>query len=174
MSNLGLSTPWMTFAREINALFENDPDVASVVYDNDNRVIKLYVNNNAKADALDRILPNEKTFGNVSVKISIIPSNEDDSPAALFRTAFAGNPIVDSIETVPFTEGGAVDYVIFARQVVSFFNDDMSDYFGAESTLYEDIARNVFDTGFGKGICFCTNIEDSQKEGLQHPLGEWP
>lgn len=172
MDKVGISSPWMTFARKVNAMFENDPEI-NVQYDEEANVIKLFVDNSAKADALSQILPAEKEFGNVKIGIEIVPANED-SPAALFRTAFAGNPVVDGIEVVPFAENAPVSYVVFARQVVSFFNDDMSDYFGAESTLYEDLARDVFDTGLGQGVCFCTNIQDSQKEGLQHPLGEWP
>lgn len=172
MDKVGISSPWVTFARKVNAMFENDPEI-NVQYDEEANVIKLFVENSAKADALNQILPTEKVFGNVTIGIEVIPANED-SPAALFRTAFAGNPVVDGIEVVPFAGNAPISYVVFARQVVSFFNDDMSDYFGAESTLYEDLARDVFDTGLGQGVCFCTNIQDSQKEGLQHPLGEWP
>ena len=170
LDNLKLSTPWVTFAHKITALFAEDPDI-SVIYDNNEKEVKLFVDNSAKADALNTLLPGKKEFGNVTLKITVIPSNEDDSFAALFRTAFAGNPIIDRIETVPFTENAPIDYVIFARKIVSFFNDDLSDFFGAESTLYEDLARDVFGD-IADGVYFCTNIEDSKKEGLEYPLGE--
>ena len=169
--NLKISSPWVTYARKINALFDQDPEVL-VEYDNDGPEVKLYVDNYAKAEALTELMPTEKTFGNIVLKITVIPANEI-TKIGLFRNAFAGNPIVDKIETVPFAENAPINYIIFAREVVSFFNDDMNDFFGLESTLYEDLARDIFEVGDG-GICFCTNVEDTQKEGLQCPLGEWP
>ena len=160
---LGLSTPWVTFAREIDAIFSEDPEV-TVVYQNDNKEIKIYVDNYAKADAIAAIIPQEKTFGNVTVKVIVIPSNEDlVNRITLFRNAFAGNPILNRIETVTPAPNGPVNYVIFNREILSFFNDDLSDFYGAESTLAEDIARDVFDIG-DDAICFCTEVNFSKDE----------
>ena len=155
---LGLSTPWVTFAREIDILFSKDPEV-TVVYQNDDKEIKIYVDNYAKADAIAAIIPQEKTFGNVTVKVTVIPANEDFvNRITLFRNAFAGNPILNRIETVTPAQNGPVNYVIFNREVLSFFNDDLSDFYGAESTLAENIARDIFDIG-DDAICFCTEID---------------
>ena len=160
---LGLSTPWVTFAREIDVLFSEDPEV-TVVYQNDDKEIKIYVDNYAKADAIAAIIPQEKTFGNVTVKVTVVPANEDlVNRITLFRNAFAGNPIVSRIETVTPAQHGSINYVIFNREVLSFFNDDLSDYYGAESTLAEDIARDVFDIG-DDAICFCTELNFSKNE----------
>jgi hypothetical protein len=166
---VGIAAPWITYAEEVNALFDKDPEVL-VQYDNDNTELKLYVDNAAKADALSRLLPTEKSFGNVTLNISVIPANDNPSKISLFRNAFAGNPIFDSIETVPFAQNAPIEYIIFAREVVSFFNDDMGDFYGAKSTLYEDIARDVFDTT-EDGIFFCTKIETSDKEDELLSLG---
>lgn len=168
-SNVGISSPWVTYARKVNALFENDPEVL-VDYDNDNLELTLYVENMSKADALTQLLPTEKTFGNVTLNIKVVPANEI-TKISLFRNAFAGNPIVNKIESVAFAQNAPINYIIFDRKVVSFFNDDMSDFFGAESTLYEDLARDVFDLDH-EGICFCTDLEEAP--GLNAPLGEWP
>lgn len=46
-------------------------------------------------------------------------------------------------------------YVVFEAKVVQFFNDDIGDINGIKSTLYEDIAEEVFEKK--EGIYFCTN-----------------
>lgn len=68
---------------------------------------------------------------------------------------------------VPFT------YVVFKNCVVQFFNDNLNDPHGIVSTLYQDIAAEIFaDMPFPQdgGICFCTDTEHK----LGAPLGEWP
>jgi len=47
-----------------------------------------------------------------------------------------------------------VDYVVFRNEVVQFFNDEMGDPNGLKSTLYQDIAKDVF--ADKDGIFFCT------------------
>jgi len=173
-NKVGLSTPWVTYARKVNALFEKDPEIL-VDYENEGPTLTIYVENAAKADALEQLLPASKEFGNVTLNIKVVPANSQ-TKISLFRNAFAGNPIVNKVETTVEMAPGApqVNYVIFAREVVSFFNDDLGDYFGAESTLYEDLARDVFDLG-EDGIFFCTDLEKTT-DGLSFgtPLGEWP
>ena len=62
MEKLKLSPPWMTYANEVKALFREDKEVR-VVYDDEEKKLKLYVDNPRKADALAQLLPAEKTFG---------------------------------------------------------------------------------------------------------------
>ena len=69
-----LSSPWVEFYREIEALFAQDDEV-KVVYEEEKNEVKLYVENARKADALAQLLPTEKTFGNVVLKITVIPAN---------------------------------------------------------------------------------------------------
>lgn len=162
---LGIATPWMTWAREIHEMFKDDPEV-SVEFDNDALELTLKVANATKADALGRIMPLEKQFGNVKVKVTIVPANEDMSDAEVVRRAFAGNPAVLSVETIQDVFGTEISYVLFLPKVVSFPNDDLSDINGCTHTLYQDIARETFDCG--AGVRFCTGLP------YETPLGEWP
>ena len=81
--------------------------------------------------------------------------NEDPSVESVFADAFAGNPAVYSIETRRLLAGEAT-YVVFKPEVVQFFNDDFSDIDGKKSTLYQDIAKDVFKDGC---VFFCTAKE---------------
>ena len=46
-------------------------------------------------------------------------------------------------------------YVVLKKEVVQFFNDNLNDIHGLETTLYQTIAKDVFD---GTGVFFCTDI----------------
>lgn len=160
MSNtMGLSAPWVTFYREIDALFGGDPEI-KITYYEDDYTICLYVNNEEKAEALSQLLPNEKKFGNVVLKIKVLPANEAvDENIELFQRAFSGNPAVAFIHTATDPTGGKLHFVVFEKKVVQFFNDNLRDIAGNESTLFQEIARDVF--GDYVNISFCTDPSDT-------------
>ena len=62
MANMKLSPPWCIFYREIQALFGDDPEV-HVVYDEQAEIVKVYVDNDEKAEVLSQLLPTKKMFG---------------------------------------------------------------------------------------------------------------
>ena len=162
MSRLSLSAPWVTYYREVEALFEDDPEV-NVVYNEDDNELKLYVNNSTKAEALTQLLPVEKQFGNVTLKITVIPANNTKSTKiSLFQDAFKDNPALAYIKTIDGIFSNPISYVVFEGKVVQYFNDSMADINGVCSTLYQDIAKNVF--GEQDGIFFCTDLVDEDYE----------
>lgn len=166
---LKLSPPWVTFLHEIEALFDGDPQIA-INYDDENHKIVLATNNGDKATALQKILPSERKFGNVTVKVEIdgtfsnraFVSNEE-----LFNVVFDKNPAFAFCKQI---EGiiTAFTYVVFKNTVVQFFNDNLNDIYGNVSTLYEDIARDILVEI--PAVVYNTDVE--RKVGM--PLGEWP
>ena len=155
--HLKLSAPWVTFWHEIQALFSGDPEIQLVFDENENH-IKLFVENDRKADALMKLLPTEKTYGNVTLKISVIPANvkNDEDKLELFKVAFEKNPVLAYATTSSNPVTGELQFVVFENRVVQFFNDDLTDIHGYKSTLYQDIAKDVF--GETAGLYFCTDI----------------
>lgn len=150
MDRLKLSAPWETLRHEMEQLFGSDPDI-KIAFDEQSYELKLYVDGERKAAALTKLLAKEKTYGNVTVKIEVIPANTtDETIAELYKDAFDGNEVVDEVLTVKLPGGGAANYVIFKNEVVQFFNDDISDPQGLESTLYENIADDVFERQGGE------------------------
>ena len=110
-----------------------------------------------KAEALSQLLPQERTFGNVTIYINVIPANDNASKIELFKAAFYGNPVFEFEKTVPDVFSNPVSYMVFKNKVVQYYNDDMSDLHGLRSTLYEDIAKDVFENH--DGVFFCTNAD---------------
>ena len=165
-----LVSPWVNFYREIQALFKDDPDV-KVVYNEDDNKVNLYVEKTDKADALSQILPTEKEFGNVVLKIEVIPANKIkiNSTLDLFNIAFKDNPAFSYSQRVDGIFSNSLDYVVFKNKVVQYFNDDLGDINGIKSTLYQDIAKDVFDD---TTIHFCTDIKEPiYKRGLNTVKG---
>ena len=153
-----LSAPWVTMYHEIVALFGKDPDI-KIVYDEEEVAIKLYVEKQDKAAALKELLPDEYEFGNVILRVDIIPANTASTRTDLFHIAFENNPVFASIAAAPDIFSNPINYVVFKNEVVQYFNDDISDVNGNCSTLYQEIAKNVF--GEEEGVYFCTDLPES-------------
>ncbi len=150
-----LSPPWVTYYSEIKALFAKDPEI-KVVFDQEDYVISVYVKNAAKAEALEHILPVEKAFGNVSVKIAVIPANDarrGDKYEGLYETAFDGNPVLAYVQRVDCPLG-SFTYIVWGCDIIQFFDDNLGDVAGNQSMLCADAAKDVFDPVVG--VCHCT------------------
>ena len=177
MTNVRLKIlpPWSTFINEVQALFDGDPQIAcNVSWEASHPSIVLATNNPDKAAALMKLLPESKQFGNVTLSIGVdcqtVSNRAFVTAKELFETAFEGNPAfayvvdTDGYWFVPFT------YVVFKNCVVQFFNDNLNDPHGIVSTLYQEIASEVFaDYQGGAGVVFCTDIETK----LGRPIDDW-
>lgn len=159
---LRLSSPWVTFHHALVALFAEDPDVRIECGEGDDDVsIRVYVEGVAKADALSKLLPTERTFGNVTVPVTVIPANDEPTTEELFRTAFEGNPALSYCATVDGVMTNPITYVVFRNCVVQYWNDNLGDINGNVSTLYQDIAKDVLSEA-PSGALFCTDLPDAE------------
>lgn len=159
-----LAPPWVTWGKEVQALFGQDKEV-KVMLDWEEMTVRLYVENAEKAEALTAMMLEKKEFGNVEVAVSIIPGNKaGDKFRDPFRTAFNGNAMY--VETVnaecPL---GSFTYVLWKAEVVQFFNDNLGDVCGNKNMLPEAVARDVLKEQ--NCVYHCT-------EPLAIQLPEWP
>lgn len=156
---VGLSAPWTIYMEQVKALFDPDPDIRMVydeAIDDSVKEIKLFVENSEKADAITKLLPAEQNFGGVTLKVTVIPANaESEDRVKLLETAFNGNPVISYIKTFA-TPFGNQTYIVFQNKVVQYFSDNMQDINGFTSTLYQEIAREIF--GVDGGVYFCTDV----------------
>lgn len=170
--SVSVSSPWITLYKMIYVLFKHDPEVEVIYEDKDSatKSIKLYVNNVEKADALEKIMPSSRVYGNITVYVTVIPPNVvNESKISVFETAFKGNPALSYVQTSDDKGLYHLDYVVFQNKVVQFFNDELGDVNGMRSTLYQDIAKELFDAR--ENVFFCTDVPKGET-GV--PLGEWP
>ena len=155
--NMGLSSPWVTYFRKIEALFGEDPEI-TIQYTTSPAELKMYVTNPTKAEAISQLLPNEVIFGGMKATILIIPANVGTRKVDLFRQAFEGNPAFKYIQSVEEAYTNPIHYCVFAKEVVQFWDDNLGDIHGNTSTLYQDIADDLFDNT--EGVVFCTDDND--------------
>ena len=168
MASMNLVSPWVEYYRQVEALFKEDPFV-DVVYDDSKTALNLYVSENTTkagviAGAIRTLLPETKEFGNVNLYINVYPNNEDVFTSMfksidknVIESAFTRNAAVIGIKTV-YLQGKPFTYVIFKREVVQYFTDDIGDIHGIHSTLYQNIANGVLNDH--PGIFFCTDTQN--------------
>jgi len=159
-------SPWVNYYREIESMFKKDSDVTVVYKGNvDPYTLKIYVCGQDKYDALSQLIPAEKSFGNITLHIDIIPDNKlKMSKVDLFRRAFSGNPVVTDIITVGQEAIGSTNdfnYIVFEKEVVQYHDDSLGDPHGNRSTLYQELAKDIF--GEHDGIYFCTESRNLNK-----------
>lgn len=178
IEKVNLSSPWVSYYREIEAMFWSDPEV-HVVFDEDKPAVKLFVDNGKKAAALTKLMKHEQQFGNVKLTIDIIPANADlvkqpEDIDDIICSAFKYNPAFCYCKQAslgPYM----IYYVVFKNCVVQYFNDDLSDAHGLCSTLYQTIAKDIFIEL--SNTYYCTNVPESPMVNTVQfglPLGEWP
>lgn len=174
---LKILPPWSIVIRKIEALFDGDPQIAcNTDFSSSSPAITLACNNGDKVTALQQILPEAYTIGNVTLKVNIdgVPSNRQFvNKKELFEAAFGGNPAF-AYAVSPTDDGYnwfSLVYVVFKNYVVQFFADNLNDCHGVISTLYQDIASELLVGDGAKGVCFNTDVEHGD---LGKPLGQWP
>ena len=177
-TRLKVLPPWSLVIRKFEALFDGDPQIAcNSDFSSAHPAIVLACNNGDKVAALQKILPNEITFGGVTLKVAVdgVPSNRAfKTKKELFEVAFEKNPAF-AYALSPVDDGYewfAMTYVVFKNCVVQFFADNLNDCHGLISCLYQDLAEELL-TGPGTegGVFFNTDVE---RANLGKPLGEWP
>lgn len=139
-----LSPPWITYYRKIQQLLSQDSDVF-LMFDQEEMIIRIYVGNAAKAQALEQLMVQNAAFGNVTVSVEIIPPNERPAATGLsvYEEAFAGNPVFMGTREITLPVAGSLRYVVWTRDVAQFYNDNLADYNGNTTVLMEEIAREV-------------------------------
>lgn len=176
---LKISSPWVTYVNKLKALFEDDPEI-TIKYDNEVPKVTFYVNNSVKAEILGNLLPVEKWFGNVCLEVNVVPANKDTidmgtvSNKEMFDILFDRNPAYSFSVSIDGILSNSITYVVFAHKVVQFFNDNLNDAYGNISTLYQEIASDIFEDADLRGVYYCTDIDKENGMSVGMPLGEWP
>ena len=156
----GIQAPWVTTYKKICALFENDMDLHISDINEPtpgNCTIVISSQNNAKLESIKKILKNHFEFGNVTLDIEFIPEdNNEKITDSDFRNAFNCNENLTEVRTIETPDGFSRTYVVFEKEVVQFYNDDLTDLYGNYNGLMEDIARELFNE-VDASISYCTN-----------------
>ena len=158
---LQLSPPWVTYCRTLDALFLEDPGIR-VILDQEEMRLDVYVEEQAKAEAISNLLPETKEFGGATLDIVVIPGNKPGTRLEEdLLTAFSENPVLDDVHKV-ISPLGTFVYVIWSPVIIQFFNDNLGDVNGNATMLAEHAAREVFPPR--PGVYYCTAQLDGEPE----------
>ena len=163
-NKMKLSSPWITYYHKVQALFEKD-DSVTVDFDESNCFLNIIVKEDTeKGEAIQKLFPSEIVFGNNIMKINVITiKKEIQMPIAqIFVNAFKNNPIIEDVINKSDILRDNQIYVMFQNKIVQFFNDDIYDYNGVCSTLYQDIAKDVFKDFADVHYCTSTNVNENE------------
>lgn len=155
-----LAPPWVDYANKFDQMFGKDPQI-HIEFDDAHCKLKVRVESQKKYEALRELLPDHVTFGNVTMLIDLIPSNTmtgTSDIARLFADAFEDNPVLEDIIEIPGVFTNKLTYIVFKKEVVQYWGDNLGDPHGLVSTLYQNIAKDIF-VGLD-GVNYCTSPEE--------------
>ena len=155
-TKINMAPPWIQYLNKLKALFEKDPNV-KLDFDDERQELKIFVTGTDKAIALGELLPETKEFGGYTLYITVIPANLGTAKSDLILRALEGNKAFNYSRTVQGPMSNPMTFVVFQKKVVQYYIDDLGDLYGLRSTLYEDLANEVFEDH--EGVFFCTDIE---------------
>ena len=177
MAKIKLSAPWNTYYEQVKALFGDDPEI-HIVFDEEKKDLRLYVDTAAKADALQNLFPIEKEWGGVAMTITVIPPNKESAfkvvrnremtSKEIIEYAFCNNPHFVECIDVDFPLWSGFVYVMFKNEVVQYYTDDLGDPNGMTSTLAQNIAKEIFEPV--DGVYYCTELSKKEKVTKRSPL----
>lgn len=177
MAKIKLSAPWDTYYEQVKALFGDDPEI-HIVFDEEKKDLKLYVDTFTKANALQNLFPIEKEWGGVTMAITVIPPNKESTfkivrngemtSKEIIEYAFCGNPHFVECIDVDFPLWSGFIYVMFKNEVIQYYTDDLGDLNGMTSTLAQNIAKEIFEPV--DGVYYCTELSKKEKVTKWSPL----
>lgn len=144
---VGIEAPWWRIYKEISNLFAPDKEIEiSKMDESDPSVCKFTISskNAAKIAALEKIVKNHFVIGNVTLDISFEYIKDGGNITADdFEAAFEGNSNYVTSKVIskgPFQD---ITYVIFAKEIIQFFDDDLTDIYGNFNGTVEEVASDI-------------------------------
>jgi hypothetical protein len=139
-----LSPPWYTLWNEINSSIGNDPRVTVAPLDTSQNPYSIVIQceEHRQAVALVSLMLLQYSFGNVEVEVTVtdaagdivqpvVPTSAIELAKWVRRAFKTNNWFVDvhARSLLPPSNSFVVVYPIFARDVIQFFNDDLTDFY---------------------------------------------
>lgn len=143
-----LANPLTRAANRIAALFAGANGVATK-FDFSKATLRVYVENAAQAEAVEKLLPATVSVGPMMLNIAVYPGNagkakklaatNETVTAAVIKAAFKGNRNFKRAFTAKDSTGTVWTFVEMSRTAVSYQADSLLNYYGCESALPADI-----------------------------------
>ena len=169
-----LSPPQYTYFKFLKYSIGNDPcvdvlDIEEVA--GGNYLIPIHVKSLEKARALATILNLHKNYGNINICIEIYYCNRVVAPIEnieninsllrIIKQALNTNCYFEFVKAAEVIPGYNSIFPVFKKEVIQFFNDDLSDLYANFNGVAADVFREVMKSPInGFFINPSTAIED--------------
>jgi hypothetical protein len=164
-----MNPPWVTLWNEINAAVGNDGALKVAPLDESGQpyVVRIKARSRKKAVGLASLLKLRHEFGNLTViaEVSdgqgnpitpVVPQSAEEL-AALVRSAFIGNGWFRDVVVRDFM--GMQVCPVFAKRVIQFFNDDLSDLYSNYNNVASAVFANVLEPSVGDFALLCSTAK---------------
>jgi hypothetical protein len=157
-SEVGMQSPWVVFHKGLFNLLNSDPDlsVENTIRDCGHGLYESHISsyNYKKLTALKKILKTEIDMGNITVRVVFdYEAPSDTITAEDWKTAFDGNPLFKGLVNVPITPDSSINYAIFAREILTYFVDDLTDIYGNRHIIVADLVKQLSNETAGINVC---------------------
>ena len=145
---VGIEAPWYNYFKKVYNLFKEDSELVidNELVENKDGSFEFTISskNGDKLWAIERLLGYGCVFGNTRVIIKYGYENKQEEDwANVYRTAFAGNPLFQEVAEYSMPIVGTNTYAIFKKNIISFYDDNLSDYHGNSHYIVADVVRDV-------------------------------
>lgn len=166
---VGLSAPWVTYFKMVYNLLSVDPELRlpKTLKDEGNGRYSFYVEsgNATKIIALSKVICSEIKMGNITLSISfrcvnnIVEGAKEacEITGADYSDAFTGNPHFAKVVSEIFPGQATVYYAVFKHEIITFFNDDLTDYHANAHFIVADLVEEVANKST---VNICTEYEE--------------
>jgi len=143
-----MQSPWVNWSSSVRELFKHDPDIVNMTWSDDTLELHIYVKDAVKRLAIQELLPSEKHFDKVVVKVFVELANRrggEEYIPEVIEAAFKGNPLYcwkhtwddEEATNCPFT------WVEFAKEILQYPSDDLSALYGDRTVLPATLAEEI-------------------------------
>lgn len=168
-----LSPSWYTLWNEIKASIGNDPDVKvnPLVTKSSPFEVPIDVTGHDKAVAIVSIMALRHQLGNITVDIqvkdekgNVVSPETPESPEQLVemvKKALGNNAwFVDVVAKSPFPHARTIVYPVFKKDVIQFFNDDLSDLYNNYNNVVAFVFGDVLNPAPGGFSLYCSTAQN--------------
>lgn len=150
--NVKLSPPWDGHMSMLASFFAGDGRV-KVGYCDDTRTGTIEVLDSRMYDALSQVLRTSIRFGNVTLKLNLVPKFEPKvcpkmTDLEALKVVLAQNPAFSKVK-VQKAAAGAFVFVLFKPVVLQWYNDNLGNPWKLTTSTHELQADRVFKRGLG-------------------------
>lgn len=158
---IGIEAPWYNYYKKIYNLFSVDEEITidKELKKSEDGSFEFTIasKNGDKLNAIEKLLGYGRVFGKVRVFIKYAYENQkEENMSEVYRNAFTGNPLFKEVVDVTMPFFGTSTYAVFKKDVVSFYDDNLSDYHGNSHYIVADLVKDVVTN---PNVYVCTDSE---------------